>query len=377
MVILVGDLPDDLLQHVLDGHQPGDRPVLVDQQRHVLAVLLHLTQQRIQRLGVRDEHRRPHHLRHGDVAPAIHRVIRLLDKIFEEDHADDVVHVLPNHRNAGMPAAHRQRSRLTSRLVGFDPHHLGARHHHLAGRRIAQLEHRLDHPAFVIGHHTALLRHVDHLAQLDLGGERSVTETASGRHRVAEQNQQPRNRAQQHRNHLQGNGGAQRDRVRVLTSQRARAHPDGHETRHHHDNRGNHQRRTKAHPRGEIADQEHRRQDLAGGAQQHHQVHVTRTLPDHHRKPHRTGPLLADQLVDTRRGHRVDGRIDSRERAAQADERDRRQQQPYARHHSSKLRDLSSRRLSRYSWACCSYQSCSSWFCSANISRSSSGSAWS
>ena len=41
-VVLVCDLADDLLQHVLDGDQAGDCAVLVDEQRHVVAVALHL-----------------------------------------------------------------------------------------------------------------------------------------------------------------------------------------------------------------------------------------------------------------------------------------------------------------------------------------------
>src|SRR5271166_1730843 len=51
-VVLVGDLADDLLQHVLDRHQPRGGPVFVDQQRHVVAVALHLAQQLVKRLGV-------------------------------------------------------------------------------------------------------------------------------------------------------------------------------------------------------------------------------------------------------------------------------------------------------------------------------------
>src|SRR6185295_15513215 len=49
-VVLVGDLADDLLQHILDCDQARDGSVLVDQQRHVVAVPLHLTEQRVERL---------------------------------------------------------------------------------------------------------------------------------------------------------------------------------------------------------------------------------------------------------------------------------------------------------------------------------------
>ena len=171
--------------------QAGDRAVLVDQQRHVVAVALHLAQQSIERLGVGHEHRRTHHLGHLGVPAAVAGVIGLLHKVFEIDDADDVVDVLADHRDAGMPTAHRQRRGLAGGLVAFDPHHLGARHHHLAGRGVAEFEHRLDHPALVVGDHTALLRQVDDLAQLDLGGERTVAKAAARGQRVAQQHQQP------------------------------------------------------------------------------------------------------------------------------------------------------------------------------------------
>jgi len=73
------------------------------------------------------------------------------------ENADDVVGVLADHRDTGVTAAHRQRGRLAGRLVTFDPHHLGARNHHLTGRSIAEFKNRLDHSAFFVCHHAALL----------------------------------------------------------------------------------------------------------------------------------------------------------------------------------------------------------------------------
>jgi hypothetical protein len=162
-VVFVGDLPDDLLDDVLDGHQARDAAVLVDQQRHVVSVSLHLGEKTVERLGVRHEHRRTHQFGDLYASPTVGGVIRLLHKVFEVHHADDIVHVLADHRDAGVPTAHGQRRRLPRRLVGFDPHHLGPRHHDLAGRGIAQLEYRLNHSAFVVGHDSALARHVDQL----------------------------------------------------------------------------------------------------------------------------------------------------------------------------------------------------------------------
>src|SRR6266702_4282772 len=59
-VVLVGDLADDLLQDVLDRHQPRRAAVLVDHDRHVGLPGLHLPQQVVDRLAVRDECGGPH-----------------------------------------------------------------------------------------------------------------------------------------------------------------------------------------------------------------------------------------------------------------------------------------------------------------------------
>ena len=88
-----------------------------------------------------------------------------------------------------MPTADRQRCRLGGRLVALNPDHLGARHHHLAGRGVAKLEDRLDHPALVCGDHAALLGQVDDFAQLDLGRERPVSQAPPRRDRVTEHHQ--------------------------------------------------------------------------------------------------------------------------------------------------------------------------------------------
>ena len=45
-VVLVGDVADELLDEVLEGHEPGDAAVLVDDHREVVRLELHLPQQR-------------------------------------------------------------------------------------------------------------------------------------------------------------------------------------------------------------------------------------------------------------------------------------------------------------------------------------------
>ena len=55
-VVLVNDLADNLLEEVLQGHQPHQRPVLVDHQGHAI-FLLHVLQEVGDPLRFGDEHR--------------------------------------------------------------------------------------------------------------------------------------------------------------------------------------------------------------------------------------------------------------------------------------------------------------------------------
>ena len=125
-------------------------------------------------------------------------------QVLEVDHADGVVDVLPDDGDAGVPAAQRQGQRLPHALLALDPHHLGAGHHHLAHAGVAEVEHRLDHRPLAVVDEPAGLGHVDHLAELDLGGERPLAEAAPGRDRVADEDQQGGQRAEQAREHPHG-----------------------------------------------------------------------------------------------------------------------------------------------------------------------------
>ena len=235
-------------------------------------------------------------------------------------------------------------------LSTLDPHHLGARHHHLARRGVTELEDRLDHPAFVVGHHTALLGQVDDLTQLDLGGERAVAEAATRCQRVADQDEQPADRGEQHRNRLQRKRGHQRDGIGILSAQGTRTDPDRHEADHHHDGGGGDQSPAQAEDFVEVVDQQYGRCDLACDPQQHNEIDVAWPLGHDSGQPDRTGTLVAHQLFDPGHRHRADGGVDCREEPAETDERDRAEQRGYAGHGSSKNRDLSSSRRSFSDW---------------------------
>jgi len=107
-----------------------------------------------------------------------------------------------------MPAAHRQRRRLTRGLIAFDPHHLGARHHH--SRAGVSPNSNTDWIILRSSSATtpALLGQVDHLAQLDseANGPFRNPRPVSARYRST---QQPADRGEQHRDRLQRKRGQQ------------------------------------------------------------------------------------------------------------------------------------------------------------------------
>ena len=397
-VVLVGDLPDDLLDEVLDGHQTRGAAVLVDDERHVVAVALHVAQQGVGPLGVGHEVRGAHDLadRAGPRARAaggLPVVDGASHQVLEVDHADGVVDVLPDHGDAGVPAAQRQGQRLPHALLALDPHHLGAGHHHLAHAGVAEVEHRLDHRPLAVVDEPAGLGHVDHLAELDLGGERPLAEAASGRDRVADEDQQGGQRAEQAREHPHGPGDGEREPVGVLTAQGARPDADQHVGHEHHDQRRDQQREPVGPDQLQRDERpEHRGGRLAGHPQQQEQVEVARAVGDDRGERLRARRPLADQGVDPGAGHRRQGRVGRREHPGQGHQQDRRDeladQRPRHRDAppaaSSPRPTVPSRRSSaarsraeRAAAARWVRQSASSSACSPNIVRSSSGSAWS
>ena len=228
----------------------------------------------------------------------------------------------------------------------FDPHHFGARHHHFTGRGVAEFEHRLDHPPFVVGHHTALLRQVDDLTQLDLGRERAVAEAAARRQRVTDQHQQPADRGEHHRNRLQRKRSQQRDGIGVLPAERPGTDTDRDETDDRHDRRCRDE--TPADP--EVVVEEGRQQDgrayLAGDSEQHTEVDEAWPLGHHPGESHGTGAFVANEFLDPGYRDGTDRRIGRREEAGYADQDDRADQLTKVVHGSSKNRDLSSNRRS-------------------------------
>ncbi len=308
-VVLVGDLPDDLLQDVLDGHQPGRAAVLVDHHRDVDVVALHLAQQVPRVLGVGHERGRAHHRLHlvglrlpADVHPP--------GQVLEVDDAHDVVVALPRHRNAGEARAQRERQGLAHGLVAVDRHQVGARHHHLADQRVPQLEDGVHHAALLVLDQRLPLGQIHHRPQLGLRGERPLAEALPGRQGVAEDDQRLRQRAQhagQRHQHV-GRGG--RGGQRVLPSDRARGDPGGDERQQHHHAERHGERLPDL---VELLEARVRHQDrrahLARDAQQQREIEVTGGVGGHRGEPGRAPAPGAHGLLGPVAGDHGDARL--------------------------------------------------------------------
>ena len=119
---------------------------------------------------------RAHHLVDALGELDVRRLEVAAHDVLEVGDADDVVEVLADHRHPGEAAAQEERHRLAQVLVALDVDDVGARHHHLARDRVAELEDVVDHLALAGLDQRRGLGEVDQLAQLGLRGERALAE---------------------------------------------------------------------------------------------------------------------------------------------------------------------------------------------------------
>ena len=330
----------------------------------VLAIGLHLREQGVDRLGVGHEVGRAHHLFHPLGELHVGRLEVAAHEVLEVGEAEDVVEVLADDRHPGEAAAQEQRHRLAQVLVVLDVDHVRARHHHLAGDGVAELEDRVDHLPLPRLDHRRRLGEVDELAQLGLGGERALAEAAAGGDRVADQDQQPRERAEDGGDDVERRRGGERDAFRVLAAQGARGDPDHHEGDDQHDRDrggGGGPERTAPGVADQLGD-DHRRRDLAEQPEEERGVEVADRVGQQDRQPARSGPPLGQHLVGARPGGGRQGGVGRREEPGEDDQGGGRDDQPHVgrAHRGSTARHSASSRS-----------------CRPNISACSSGSAWS
>ena len=90
----------------------------------------------------------------SDLTPLVWTVARAQG--LDRTHAEDVVHVRTDHRDPREAGPVGQVHRLPEGLGRLDPHHLCARHHHLADDGVPQVEDGLQHLSLGLVHHPAV-----------------------------------------------------------------------------------------------------------------------------------------------------------------------------------------------------------------------------
>ncbi|OLT53998.1 hypothetical protein BJF88_00450 [Cellulosimicrobium sp. CUA-896] len=353
-VVLVGQLPDDLLERVLDRHQPGDAAVLVDDHRDVRGRRLHLAQEVVHRLGLGHEDRGPRDLADRSVPFPGHGVQHAHD-VLEVRDADEVVGRRAGDRHAREPRPQEQGEHLAQRRVPRRRDHVGTRHHDLARERAAELEHRADELALLVLDDLGLVDAVHHVAELALvrAGVRGGCEPREPPGRPGERRERPGEREE----HAHG----------VPPAERARARPHHHEP----DDDAHHERDEqhlppRVEPGGDEQRQARDRRDLRDDAHEAHRPRGRAGVGEQRQRPpgaraRGPGRVVAGRLEDRGARDPQHGRLPGAEHRREGGRQDgqRREERDGSAAHRPARKVRRSLR-----W-------------SANISFSSSGSTWS
>ena len=169
VVVLVRDVADQLLNQVLKGNQTGGAAVLVNNNRHVRGLSLHLTQQvhGALRLGLKTS--RAHQLNHGRQGGTLRRLTvkdEGAHRVLQIEHAQNFIARITNHRHTRITRTQEQAQRLTQRGVAAGGEHVGTRNHERTDAGIVHLKDGLHHLRLVILNGFSVGGAVQELAQL-------------------------------------------------------------------------------------------------------------------------------------------------------------------------------------------------------------------
>ena len=239
-VVLVGDVPDQLLDQVLKGDDAGRAAVLIGHDCQVHPLAPHLRQRRQHRLADRQELDRPD--RHVDerVTRRRGRAEQVPD-VHEPDHV--VVGVLVD-RQPRVGNARRDPGRLADRGAGREELNLGAGPEHLADLPLPRVEDLADDTPLV---RAQRLGAGDQLAHLLLGHCLAALPRVGAKqphHHVDRHREQPHDRPGQPGDHVQGGCGEHCDRHRALQRQPLRGQLAEHQGQER-DARGHHRERQR------------------------------------------------------------------------------------------------------------------------------------
>ena len=135
---LVLDLPDHLLEDVLDGDDPDRPPVLVDDHRERGALHLQVVQEVVERARLGDDQRVADHRLDRRVGAVAH--VEAGEAVVVDDAVDAVGVVVLDHHQAGVAGGDAAPQRRLDRLVGVDGDDRRDRRHHLARLLFVEVE---------------------------------------------------------------------------------------------------------------------------------------------------------------------------------------------------------------------------------------------
>ena len=140
--MLVFDVADDLLQHVLDGDQAGHAAVFVNHNGHVIVVGAELAQQHIQALGLGHEGGRAQQVLDVEAVAILLEDQR--QQVLGQQDTHDVVMAFTDHRVARMRRVDHGREEFPWGLGRLDADHLRARDHDVTYLQVSHLDGALD-----------------------------------------------------------------------------------------------------------------------------------------------------------------------------------------------------------------------------------------
>ena len=169
VVVLVRDVADQLLNQILKRDQTGGAAVLINNNRHVRGLTLHLTQQvhGALRLGLKTG--RAHQLNHGRQGGTLRR-LRMQDegahRVLQVEHAQNLIARITNHRHTRITRTQEQAQRLTQSGIAAGGEHVGTRNHERTDAGIVHLKDGLHHLRLVVLNGFSVGGAVQELAQL-------------------------------------------------------------------------------------------------------------------------------------------------------------------------------------------------------------------
>ena len=162
-VVLVGDLPDDLLGQVLHREDPGEAAVLVDDAGELLAVLVELAQRVGQAHQLGHDEGLAHDVRAGGVvSPSVREHV-------DEVHDPDDVVLVPDDRVARVPRAHLL-ANLRDRGLRAQGVDLRTRDHRVGHVLAGEVQDAVHHDRQLVRQVAALARQLDDVLQVPRRG---------------------------------------------------------------------------------------------------------------------------------------------------------------------------------------------------------------